>query len=146
MSSYFEESYRKNCRKEWTNYFHQKIVDTNYPPNLCAFTIKAFHFTIPYITYLIYMFAPIWFGVLSISIALFFLLLFNYFKGCIISTIEYKLHNDTINIIDPYLVIFGYPINDETRYSVTMYLVYLYFFISFLILYTRLKMRHFRKN
>ena len=91
---------------------------------------------------MICLFAPLWLGIVALVVSLLFWCLFTYLNGCFLSNIEYKLDSDRfINIIDPYLVMFGYPMNDENRYSGTIYLVYLYFAILFSILYIRFKLR-----
>lgn len=142
MDTYFDMEYRKKCRKQLVNYLYNKIIDTSYPPNISAFVMKAIHFMIPYIVYMICLFAPLWLGIVALVVSLLFWCLFTYLNGCFLSNIEYKLDSDRfINIIDPYLVMFGYPMNDENRYSGTIYLVYLYFAILFSILYIRFKLR-----
>ena len=142
MDTYFDMEYRKKCRKQIVAYFYEKILDTSYPPNISAFVVKAIHFMIPYIVYIICLFAPLWLGIVALVVSLLFWCLFTYLNGCFLSNIEYKLDSERfINIIDPYLVMFGYPINDENRYSGTIYLVYLYFAIVFSILYIRFKLR-----
>lgn len=142
MNTLFDMEYRKKYRKQLVNYLYDKILDTSYPPNICAFVVKAIHFMIPYIVYIICSFAPLWLGIVALVVSLLFWGLFIYLNGCFLSNIEYKLDSDRfINIIDPYLVMFGYPISDENRYSGTIYLVYLYFSIVFSILYIRFKLR-----
>ena len=147
MNSFFDIEYRKNCRKRMVSWLYEKIINTNYPPNLSAFSIKAFHFMLPYMIYLILIFSPMWLSLLALGMSFLVWSLFNYFKGCFLSNLEYKLDSDNfVNIVDPYLVMFGYPINNQTRYDATVYLVMLFFSISFIILYIRLKLRHFIKN
>ena len=147
FDKYFEDTYRRNCRKELANYIYQKIDDAPYPNHICAFVIKAIHLITPQLTYLIYLFAPLGLGMFTLILSLLSWTLFIYLKGCFVSNIEYKLNSDHfVNIVDPYLVIFGYPVNSETRYDVTVYLVMFYFITSFIILYIRLKMRSFIKN
>jgi hypothetical protein len=142
MNTFFNMEYRKKYRKQIVTYLYEKIIDTAYPPNIAAFVIKTFHFVIPYIVYIICLFAPIWLGIFALVISLLFWGLFLYLNGCFLSNLEYKLDSERfINIIDPYLVMFGYPMNDENRYNGTSYLVYLYFAIVFSILYIRLKLR-----
>ena len=142
MNTLFDMEYRKKYRKQLVTYLYEKILDTSYPPNISAFVIKSIHFIIPYIVYIICLFAPLWLGIFALVVSLLFWGLFTYLNGCFLSNIEYKLDSYRfINIIDPYLVMFGYPINDENRYGGTIYLVYLYFAILFSILYIRFKLR-----
>ncbi len=148
MDKYFEDSYRRKCRKDLANYFYQNINDpTGQYNHIWAFVIKAFHFTVPIYACLIYISAPIWLGLFTLVLSLCSWSLFMYLKGCFVSNVEYKLNSDNfINIIDPYLVMCGYPITEETRYNGTQYIVLIHFIIAFAILYFRLKMRHFTKN
>lgn len=148
MDKYFEDSYRRNCRKDLANYFYQNINDpTGQYNHIWAFVIKAIHFTVPIYACLIYLSGPIWLGLFTLVLSICSWCLFMYLKGCFLSNVEYKLNSDNfINIIDPYLVICGYPITEETRYNGTQYIVLIHFIIAFAILYFRLKMRHFTKN
>ena len=148
MDKYFEDSYRRNCRKDLANYFYQNINDpTGQYNHIWAFVIKSIHFTVPIYACLIYLCGPIWLGLITLALSICSWCLFMYLKGCFVSNVEYKLNSDNfINIIDPYLVICGYPITEETRYNGTQYIVLIHFIIAFAILYFRLKMRHFTKN
>lgn len=148
MEKYFEDSYRRKCRKDLANYFYQNINDpTGQYNHMWAFVIKAFHFTVPIYACLIYLCGPIWLGLITLVLSLCSWSLFMYLKGCFVSNVEYKLNSDNfINIIDPYLVMCGYPITEETRYKGTQYIVLIHFIIAFAILYFRLKIRHFTKN
>jgi len=150
MNKYFEEPYRRNCRKELANYIYQKIndaTDSGSHNHIWAFVIKAFHFTAGLATTFIYIYGPLWLSLLTLVVSLFLWGVFIYLKGCFVSNIEYKLDNHNfINVIDPYLVLFGYPINEDTRYIGTLQLVVFYFSIAFTVLYFRLKMRHSIKN
>ena len=148
MDKYFEDSYRRNCRKDLANYFYQNINDpTGQYNHIWAFVIKAIHFTVPIYACLIYLSGPIWLGLFTLILSICSWCLFMYLKGCFVSNVEYKLNSDNfINIIDPYLVMCGYPITEDTRYNGTQYIVLIHFIIAFAILYFRLKMRHFTKN
>ena len=148
MDKYFEDSYRRNCRKDLANYFYQNINDpTGQYNHIWAFVIKSFHFTVPIYACLIYLCGPLWLGLFTLVLSICSWCLFMYLKGCFVSNVEYKLNSDNfINIIDPYLVMCGYPITVETRYNGTQYIVLIHFIIAFAILYFRLKMRHFTKN
>lgn len=147
MDTYLDESYRRSRRKELVNYLYKKFQNTNTPPHIWAFVIKSIHFTIGYFAILIYIFAPLAFSIFTLIISLGFWSLFLYLKGCFLSNVEYKLDKHKfINIIDPYLAMFSYPINDETQYTGTLYMVSLYFSFAFVIIYFRLKMRSFIKN
>jgi hypothetical protein len=136
--NYFDITYRKNLRKELVNMIYNQLIKTGYPPNILAFIIKAYHLTIPFITIVIYLFAPLQLSYILCGVLFIFLILYIYLQGCFISHLEYKLHNkDFINIADPMLVLFNYPINKENQYLATLYATIIYFIIVFFILYMR---------
>lgn len=140
MDRYFEETYRRDCKKVLANYVYQIINNFSGNHNrIWAFVIKAIHFKLLLITMLIYLFGPIWFSVVTLIIALGCWGLFLYLKGCFLSIVEYKLDGDNfVNVIDPYLAVMGYPIDQESRYAGTLQIVWVYFSLAFVILYIRL--------
>mgnify|MGYP001195661257 FL=1 len=138
MNKYFDIEYRKKCRKSLVYSIYDYIINTNYPPHICGFVIKACHFTIPYIFILITMLAPVTIGIILTILSMITFGMFLYLKGCFVSHLEYKLDNTNfINIMDPYLVILGWDINEVNRYNLTLYLLSLYFILMFTILYLR---------
>ena len=139
MYAYFEDSYRISCRKELANYFYQIINGEH--NHIWAFVIKALHFSLFSPIICIYLFGPLWLCLTALAISVCFMCGFIYLKGCFISTLEYKLDsNNFINIIDPCLVLCGYPITYNTRDNATRYIVSLLFIIALAILYFRFKM------
>jgi hypothetical protein len=70
MNTLFDMEYRKKYRKQLVNYLYDKILDTSYPPNISAFVVKAIHFMIPYIVYIICLFAPLWLGIVALVVSL----------------------------------------------------------------------------
>ena len=139
MTDYFDIEYRKKCRKRLVEYLYDLLIRTNIPHPILAFVLKSCHFLISYIIALLVIFAPLPIGIIFTGLSLITFGLFFYFKGCFFSQLEYKLHDkDFINIVDPYLAIVGWDINDENRYTITMYIVCFYFAILFSILYWRI--------
>ena len=136
MTDYFDIEYRKKCRKRLVEYLYDLLIRTNIPHPILAFVLKSCHFLISYIIALLVIFAPLPIGIIFTGLSLITFGLFFYFKGCFVSQLEYKLNGkDFINIVDPYLVMFGYTTDSKTRYDGTLYLVTAYFSISFMILY-----------
>ena len=147
MYKYFDESYRKDCRKQLVNYIYNKLKKTKCPTKIWAFIIKACHFTFPYLTLIVFLSTPIWIGIITLFMVLFFLLMYIYLKGCFVSHLEYKLNKKNfINIVDPYLILIDYPINNESRYIGTFIIGLFYFSLIILILYIRLKWINSIKN
>ncbi len=139
MIKYFEESYRKECRKRLVEFMYNYLRQTKYPTNILAFMIKSCHFTIGYMSFFILLFAPIRIGMIIILLSLFFVGLFFYLKGCFVSHLEYKLNSkDFINIIDPYLITMNYDITNENRYIGTSIIASMYFFITIFIFFYRM--------
>ena len=140
MTDYFDIEYRKKCQKKLVEYLYELLIRTNIPHPILAFVIKACHFLISYITILLVIFAPLSIGIILTTLSIITFGMFFYFKGCFLSQLEYKLNGkDFLNIVDPYLAIVGWDITDENRYTITMYVVYLYFATLFSILYWRMK-------
>jgi hypothetical protein len=139
MTDYFDIEYRKKCRKKLVEYLYEQLIRTNIPHPILAFVLKSGHFLISYIIILLAIFAPLPIGFVLTALSIVTFGMFNFFKGCFFSQLEYKLNDkDFINVIDPYLAVVGWEINDENRYSITMYIVYLYFALLFSILYMRM--------
>jgi hypothetical protein len=140
MTDYFDIEYRKKCRKKLVDSIYGYLTtNTKVPHRIWAFVIKSCHFLISYVIVLLTLFAPLPIGFIMTGLSIITFGLFFYFKGCFVSQLEYKLHDkDFINIVDPYLTVVGWDINDENRYTITMYVVYLYFAILFSILYWRM--------
>jgi len=136
--NYFDITYRKTLRKRLVNTIYDRLIKTNYPPEIMAFMIKAHHFTFPLPTYFIYLFAPLQLIYIVLFIQFIFLGLFIYLYGCFVTHLEYKLNKKKfINIIDPYLMYFDYPLNNDTRHFGTMCVVTVYFISILPILYFR---------
>lgn len=135
---YFDPDYRKNLRRRIVNYLYDNLMKTKLPPDIMAFMIKAHHFTFPLATYFLFMFAPLTITYVVYAILFVFFVLYVYLKGCFVSHLEYKLNNkDFINIADPILILFNYPINKETQYLATFYATIAYFAGAFAILHIR---------
>jgi len=138
MNYYLDDDYRKKCRKDLVQFFYDILKRANFPDNITAFTIKALHLVFPFVAFVIFLFAPLKFTLILLPMLVFFMLLFIYLKGCFVSHLEYKLcPTDFINIMDPYLVIFGWPVNEENRHAITYMLMCAYFALVFPIIYLR---------
>ena len=136
--NYFDITYRKNLRKNLVNMIYNQLIKTNYPPHIMAFVIKAHHFSFPLATYFIFLFAPLYLIYIVYAVILIFFILYIYLQGCFISHLEYKLHNkDFINIADPILALFDYPINKDNQYLATLYATIIYITSAIIIVYMR---------
>jgi hypothetical protein len=143
MIKYLDETYRKECRNNLVYFLYDLLNQTKYPNDIIAFMIKAWHFTFVYMAIFVFLFAPIWMGIILTFILLFLLAVYIYLKGCFVSHLEYKLcKKDFINIIDPYLIAMNYDITNENRYIGTIIIVVLYFCLILPILFYRINLKN----
>lgn len=138
MTHYFDINYRKNLRKQIVDSLYNYLKSTRFPPDIMAFMIKAHHFTFPLATYFIFLYAPMFIVYTLFFIEFIFTILYIYLRGCFVSHLEYKLHKENfINISDPILLLFDYPINKENQFKATLYSVIVYFISVIFILLIR---------
>ena len=136
--NYFDITYRKTLRKRLVNSIYDRLIKTKFTPEMLAFMIKSHHFTFPLATFFIYLYAPLQLIYIVLFIQFIFLGLFIYLHGCFVTHLEYKLNKKKfINIIDPYLMYFDYPLNNDTRHFGTMCVVTVYCISIAPILYFR---------
>ncbi len=138
MNKLLNIEYRKGIRRNIVEYIYNILIKTKYSKKILAFMIKSLHFTFPFMTYFIYVFAPLAFTYVIFIILFGFMFLYIYLQGCFITHLEYKLNKKNfINIIDPYLIFFNYPLDKESRYWGTLMVVLAYFISVSPILYIR---------
>lgn len=143
MTSFFSKSTRKQFRKKIVTFLYDLIKISKVNENVISYVIKSWHFVFPYMSFLIYMCAPLAIGSILLIILLLFWGLFLYLEGCFLSYLEFKLHKESyVNVMDPYLLLSGLELTNENRYNMTIIIVNFYFFISFLIFYIRLKIKN----
>jgi hypothetical protein len=138
MFEMFSYENRIKQRTQLVNCIHKYLKhNTKVPKEVLAFMIKCWHCSIFYIVIVLCLFAPKFLGILGLSISAFFVPLYVYFDGCFISFLEHKiLKKNFVNVIDPYLGLFGYDINDSNRIFITPLVVGTYFiFTIFILLY-----------
>tara|TARA_B100000424_G_scaffold257955_1_gene239394 strand:- start:5971 stop:6411 length:441 start_codon:yes stop_codon:yes gene_type:complete len=143
MTSFFSKSTRNQFRKKIVNFLYDLIKLSEFNENIVSYVIKSWHFVFPYMSFLLYMCAPLVVGYILLIILLLFWGLFIYLEGCFLSYLEYKLSKETyVNVMDPYLLLGGWEINNKNRFNMTIFIVNFYFLVSFLIIYVRLKIRN----
>ena len=143
MTSFFSKSTRKQFRKKIVTFLYDLIKISKVNENVVSYVIKSWHFVFPYMSFLIYMSAPIVLGYTLLIILLLFWGLFLYLEGCFLSYLEFKLNKESyVNVMDPYLLLGGCELTNENRYNMTILIVNFYFLISFLIVYIRLKIKN----
>ena len=139
MFDFLKLENRKLQRRNLVNFIIKILNKTNISNKIWAFIIKAWHFTFPWYLF-IFVFIPgnYNFCLFCYLFLVFFLFLYIYLHGCFISHIEYKLYDKKfVNIIDPYLALFGFPFNNETRFYGTFAVAFAYFLVVSIVLYFR---------
>ena len=104
-------------------------LDKKYIGNM----IRGIHIAMPINTLIFVMFAPkifVWLNILFYIIIIFCFIIFN---GCILSILETKYLKDEYNIMDPFLCIMNYEINNTNRMQITYTLIILFSFCLFII-------------
>ena len=138
MFEIFSHENRIKQRTDLVNCIHKYLKDnTKVPKEVLAFMIKCWHCSIFYIVIVLCLFGPKILGLTGLFISGFFVPLYFYFDGCFISFLEHKLlKKKFVNVIDPYLALFGYDITDSNRIFITPLVVGTYFiFTIFILLY-----------
>jgi hypothetical protein len=91
----------------------------------------------PVFTTLVLLFGTQLFALLTVGVLIIALICFWIFKGCILSSIEYKLDNIDITLMDPLVEILGYEINPENRLTVAKWTSAFYMIFAILLYYIR---------
>jgi hypothetical protein len=140
--SIFDIKYRKKLRNRLVNELTTLLKELPIPNNIISFVIKSTHFHIPMYFFIGFILLPKTLAVLSLVPLIICLILFLYFDGCFLTMIEQNLYNKSnkendINIIDPFISLFGSEIDKKTQYNYTLAICITYFIVVTLVLYTR---------
>jgi hypothetical protein len=96
--------------------------------------LRSFHLNAPLYIIIAVVLAPkIIADIAAIEFALAFLF-FYLFQGCWLSMLESRLCKDSFTIADPFLELFGYEVNRETR-NISTCLIMAYFLVIFVAVY-----------
>ena len=95
------------------------ILSKNYiSQNNISYWIKAYHYSSPTILTLLILLGNIYIASSVLVINIIIVIGFIYFKGCLVSALEYNLCNDNNNIVDIWIECFEYKkidYNNNTR-------------------------------
>jgi hypothetical protein len=127
----------KTIRKMLVNDCINNLRKSGLPDKTLGFLLKSLHFHTPWYHMIYFMVLPKPFALLALIPLLMAFVLFMYLDGCFLTIVEYKLCQNDLNIIDPYILLGGDEITPTTRYWYTMAIAIIYFIIAFLILYFR---------
>ena len=132
---------RVKQKKELVNYILNGIENSKMPNNVWLLIIKSIHITTPGYCLIIFLLGSFELSMVFLTLLNITLLLFLYFNGCFLTTIENKLEKDSVNIIDPYIYLMNDIPNKNNRFYYTLQLSFFYFLVAAFILYYR----HFNK-
>lgn len=91
----------KQQKKYIINYLIKRVFSNKYiSKNNISIWIKTFHYSLPGILLLLIFIGNIYIATFTLIISIIIALGFFYFRGCLISTLEYNICNDKTNIID----------------------------------------------
>ncbi len=92
-------------KKTLVKYFMDSINNSKIPHHIWLLIIKSIHIATPGVALIIFSLGSIELSMLILLILQATLIVFLYFKGCFLTTIENKLEKNSTNIIDPYIYI-----------------------------------------
>ena len=98
---------------------------TNLGDEIGGFLLKVCHFNAPWALLSNAMTLPRNDAILAFISLHFALTLYIMLGGCFLSDAESKLGVGDLNVVDPYIRLFGQPINSQTRYDFTIFGAYL---------------------
>jgi hypothetical protein len=102
-----------------------------------GYLLRSFHAMLPMYTTAILLFGPQIYGLITIGILFVAFISFWIFGGCLISSMEYKLDNIDVTLMDPLIEIMRMEVNHQTRLTVATHTAWMYMVFSMLIYYIR---------
>ena len=141
----------KEQKKKIINYLIKKILSKKYiSKNNISIWIKTSHYSLPLILLLLISLGNIYIANLTLIIIIMIVIGFIYFRGCLISILEYNICSDKTNIVDIWIELFEYKkidYNNNTRdykiklsnkrFKYSIIIGGIWFFTSLLIYYYR---------
>ena len=115
---------RRMCRHRLADMVVTMIRRTNLGDEIGGFILKVWHFNAPWALVTNAALLPRFGALLSLFTMLIALGLSILLGGCFLSEAEHKLGCDDLNVVDPYIRIFGESINVQTRYDFTVFGAY----------------------
>ncbi len=124
-------------KKTLVKYFMDSINNSKIPHHIWLLIIKSIHIATPGVALIIFSLGSFELSMLILLILQATLIVFLYFKGCFLTTIENKLEKNSTNIIDPYIYIIGDIPDNQNRNYYTLQMSGIFFAIAGLIFYFR---------
>ena len=128
---------RKRIRDFIVNKHVEFIKNSGMSPDLASLIIKIIHFRLPFDLFLAaHLSSPF----LALCLWIFVMCVFScflYLDGCVLSSIEYKLNGNSLNVMDIFLWMFKMEPNFKNRYKSTIIAAIIYLSLFFLMVYNK---------
>ena len=128
---------RKRIRDFIVNKHVEFIKNSGIPPDLASLIIKIIHFRLPFDLFLTAHFSS---PFIALCLWIFVMCVFSCFlflDGCVLSSIEYKLNGNSLNVMDIFLWMFKMEANFKNRYKSTIIAAIIYLTLFFLMVYNK---------
>lgn len=125
------------CRQRLANMVVSLIRRTNLGDDIGGFLLKVWHFNAPWILVINAAVLPRVGALISLFTMTVALGLYLVLGGCFLSDAENKLGVGDLNVVDPYIRLFGQTIDAQTRYDFTVFGAYFAYVLVLSILHLR---------
>lgn len=125
------------CRQRLADIVVALIRRTNLGDDIGGFLLKVWHFNAPWALVTNAALLPRFGALLSLFTMTIALALYLVLDGCFLSEAEHKLGVGDINVVDPYIRLFGQSIDAQSRYDFTVFGAYFAFVLVLSILHLR---------
>ena len=130
---------RFKYRRQINDFIVKQFDKYNIDKKVISFVLKSFHFTSAF--FFLFCFICFDYNVYLVLMQIFLfivMLMYLYFKACILSILEFKLNKDNdFNVIDPLLYVLGLKTINKNRYLITLYFIIIYNIFIILIIMLR---------
>ena len=128
---------RRGLRETLSNSLVNLVRSTKLSDEIGGFLIKTMHFNAPWMLVINAIVFPACIAISSLVTMTIALLMYIAFDGCFLSEAEHKLGAGDLNVVDPYIQLFGEKVTTQTRYEYTMFGAYFAYTLVLSILHLR---------
>lgn len=128
---------RRMCRQRLADMVVALIRRTNLGDDIGGFLLKVWHFNAPWALVTNAALLPRFGALLSLFTMTVALGLYLALGGCFLSEAEQKLGVGDLNVVDPYIRLFGQTIDAQARYDFTVFGAYFAYVLVLSILHLR---------
>jgi hypothetical protein len=130
---------RFKYRRRINDFIIEQFDKYNIDKKIISFVLKSLHFSSAF--FILFCFAFFDYNVYLIMMQIFLfivMLMYLYFRACILSILEFKLNRDNdSNVIDPLLYILGLKITNKNRYLITLFFIMVYNLMVIMVIMLR---------